>query len=123
MSGAPRFLRLLNINNAMDESLIGNTFKRQNKRLNRILMLPYLLSFVVGTFFVYKYPDQLNGVLIGSGLGVLVMVVESCMGERKLRYIMKRTVKVLRNQGYQWDIDVEQMINVMKPIWKYVYGR
>jgi hypothetical protein len=107
----------------MDKALIGNTLKRQSKRFNRLFLLPYLMSFLIGTFFVYKFPDQFIGVMIGSGLGVLVMVVESCMGERKLRYILKRTVQVLKNQGYQWDIDVEQMIDVMKPIWKYIYGR
>lgn len=123
MSGAPRFLRQLDMSNAMDEVLIGNTFKRQSKRLNRLIILLYLLSLVIGGIFSYKYPDQPIGVMIGSGLGLLLMIVESRMTEQKLRYTLKRTVQVLKNQGYRWDIDVEQMIDVMKPIWKYVYGR
>lgn len=122
MSCPPGYLRLLDVNNAMDNALIGNTIKRQSKRLNRLLLLPYLMSFLVGTFFVYKFPDQLIGVMIGSGLGVLVMVVESFMYEQILRYKLKRTVHVLRMQGYQWDINVEQMLDAMKPIWKYIEG-
>ena len=122
MSCPPGYLRLLDVDNAMDNALIGNTIKRQSKRLNRLLLLPYLMSFLVGTFFVYKFPDQLIGVMIGSGLGVLVMVVESFMYEQILRYKLKLTVHVLRMQGYQWDINVEQMLDAMKPIWKYIEG-
>ena len=123
MNKDPRFLRRLDINNVIDEVLIGNTIKRQYKRLNRLILLPYAFSFLTGFIFTYYFPDQLLGVMIGSGLCLLIMIVESRMTEQKLRYIVKRTIQVLGNQGYQWDINMERMIDVMKPIWKYLSGR
>ena len=60
---------------------------------------------------------------MGLGLSVLLAVIETFMGEQKQRYVLKRTVHTLKMEGYHWDIDVEQLLDVMKPIWKYLSGR
>ena len=66
--------------------------------------------------------DVLNGVLVFLGLSLLIMAIQHRMRDHLYRYLLKRTERVLQSQCYQWDINVDEMVETMKPIWQYLDG-